>query len=67
MRVIACDCLPHQVNASCAGKKLADFKSALKAKEWAAITALRHDVEAFSAQFPTIAFDEASMRYPYKA
>jgi hypothetical protein len=50
LRVIACDCLPHQVNASCAGKKLADFKSALKAKEWAAITALRHDVEAFSAQ-----------------
>jgi hypothetical protein len=28
---------------------------------------LRRDVEAFSAQFPTIAFDEASMRYPYKA
>ena len=56
-----------QVNASCVGKKLADFKSALKAKEWPAITALRNDVEAFSAQFPTIAFDEASMRYPYKA
>ena len=55
------------MNASCVGKKLADFKSALKAKEWSAITALRNDVEAFSAQFPTIAFDEASMRYPYKA
>jgi len=59
--------IAKEVNASCAGKKLADFKSALKAKEWSAITALRHDVEAFSAQFPTIAFDEASMRYPYKA
>jgi glycine hydroxymethyltransferase len=46
------------------GKKLADFKTALKGQEWPAITALRNDVEAFAAQFPTIGFDEASMRYP---
>jgi hypothetical protein len=27
------------------------------------IEALRHDVEAFSKQFPTIGFEKASMRY----
>merc|ERR1711869_65730 len=31
------------------GKKLADFKAALKAQEWPAITQLRTDVEAFSS------------------
>jgi glycine hydroxymethyltransferase len=46
------------------GKKLVDFKAALRAKEWPALNALRDDVEAFAAQFPTIGFDESSMRYP---
>ena len=32
------------------GKKLADFKTALKAQEWPAIAQLRADVEAFSGQ-----------------
>ena len=59
--------IAKEVNASGVGKKLADFKAALKGQEWPAITALRDDVEAFSAQFPTTAFDESSMRYPYKA
>ena len=45
------------------GKKLADFKTALKAQEWPAITQLRGDVEAFASQFPTIGFEEESMRY----
>ena len=31
---------------------------------WAELTALRTDVEAFASQFPTIGFDESSMRYP---
>ena len=33
-------------------------------QEWSAITALRDDVENFASQFPTIAFDQATMRYP---
>ena len=32
-------------------------------QEWPAITALRTDVEAFAGAFPTIGFDEATMRY----
>lgn len=44
------------------GKKLADFKGALKGPQ-PAIDALRADVEAFAAQFPTIGFEEESMRY----
>merc|ERR1719387_1663604 len=50
--------IAKEVNGSGIGKKLADFKAALKAQEWPAITALRDDVEAFASQFPTIAFDE---------
>ena len=56
--------IAKEVNASGIGKKLADFKGALKAKEWPAVSELRADVEAFASQFPTIGFDEASMRYP---
>jgi len=55
--------IAKDINASGIGKKLADFKSALKAQEWPAITELRSDVESFSMQFPTIGFDEASMKY----
>merc|ERR1712216_871819 len=59
--------IAKDINASGIGKKLVDFKAALKAQEWPEITALKDDVEAFSSQFPTIAFEEESMRYPYKA
>jgi len=55
--------IAKEINGSGIGKKLADFKTALKAKEWPAITALRDDVEAFCSQFPTIGFAEESMRY----
>ena len=56
--------IAKEVKESGIGSKLADFKAALKGKEWPAITTLREDVEAFASQFPTIGFDEASMRYP---
>jgi len=56
--------IAKEVNGSGIGKKLVDFKVALKEKEWPALTALRNDVEAFAMQFPTIGFDEASMKYP---
>jgi len=59
--------IAKDINASGVGKKLADFKGALKSQEWPAIAELRADVEAFASQFPTIAFEEGSMRYPYKA
>merc|ERR1719478_1800722 len=55
--------IAKEVNASGIGKKLAEFKAALKGQEWPQIVALREDVEAFASQFPTIAFDEATMRY----
>jgi len=56
--------IAKEVNESGIGKKLADFKGALKAQEWPQITALKNDVEAFASQFPTIGFEEGSMRYP---
>jgi glycine hydroxymethyltransferase len=56
--------IAKDVNGSGIGKKLADFKAALKAQEWPEITALRTDVEAFASAFPTIGFEEGSMRYP---
>ncbi len=40
-----------------------DFRTSLDASEPAELKALRHDVEAFSMQFPTIGFDKATMRY----
>jgi len=45
------------------GKKLVDFKAALKAREWPELEVLRLEVEAFASQFPTIGFDESSMKY----
>jgi len=53
-----------EVNSSGIGKKLVDFKAALKAQKWASLEALRADVEAFASEFPTIGFDESSMKYP---
>ena len=42
--------IAKDINGSGIGKKLADFKTALKAQEWPAIGALRSDVEGFAAQ-----------------
>jgi len=53
-----------EVNGSGIGKKLVDFKAALKSTKFESIEALKADVEAFASQFPTIGFDESSMRYP---
>jgi glycine hydroxymethyltransferase len=51
------------VNASGIGKKLVDFKAALKSNPPPELDALRNDVEAFASQFPCIAFDEETMLY----
>jgi len=56
--------IAKDVKAATPGKKLKDFKETLKAHEWPAISALNEDVEAFASQFPTIAFDQDTMRYP---
>uniref|UniRef100_A0A7S4BH95 Serine hydroxymethyltransferase n=1 Tax=Chrysotila carterae TaxID=13221 RepID=A0A7S4BH95_CHRCT len=55
--------IAKEINGSGIGKKLSDFKSALKSQEWPAITALRSDVESFAMQFPTIGFEEETMKY----
>merc|ERR1711975_79360 len=48
------------------GKKLKDFKAALEpgAAPVPEIEALRADVIAFARQFPTVGFDEETMKYP---
>jgi len=56
--------IAKDINAATPGKKLKDFKETLKSKEWDAISSLRDDVESFASQFPTIAFDQSTMRYP---
>jgi len=53
-----------EIKASGVGKKLVDFKAALKGQNWDSLEALRTDVEAFASQFPTIGFDESQMKYP---
>ena len=55
--------IAKKVNGSGIGKKLADFKEALRANEWAEIAELRADVEAFAAQFPCIGFEAEEMKY----
>ena len=42
--------ISKEVNASGVGKKLAEFKTALREKEWPQIEQLRNDVEAFASQ-----------------
>jgi len=56
--------IAKDINSATAGKKLKDFKETLKSQEWPAILSLRDDVESFASQFPTIAFDQSTMRYP---
>jgi len=53
-----------EINSSGVGKKLVDFKAALKASKWDSLETLRTDVEAFASQFPTIGFNESEMKYP---
>lgn len=45
------------------GAKLKDFKDALNKEVPAEILELKHDVEEFAKQFPTIGFEKAEMRY----
>ena len=52
------------INESGIGKKLADFKAAIKSQDWPEINSLRGDVVDFASKFPTIGFDESSMKYP---
>eukprot|EP00316_Scyphosphaera_apsteinii_P004747 CAMPEP_0119308492 /NCGR_PEP_ID=MMETSP1333-20130426/11280_1 /TAXON_ID=418940 /ORGANISM="Scyphosphaera apsteinii, Strain RCC1455" /LENGTH=503 /DNA_ID=CAMNT_0007312277 /DNA_START=51 /DNA_END=1562 /DNA_ORIENTATION=+ len=55
--------IAKKLNSSGIGKKLADFKAALMSQEVEGLSQLRTDVEEFSAQFPCIGFDEATMKY----
>ena len=45
-----------------AGPKLKDFKAYVDSKEVPEITALKHDVEVFAKEFPTIGFEKVRMR-----
>merc|ERR1712070_302421 len=48
------------------GKKLKDFKAALEpgAEPVSELVQLREDVISFAQQFPTVGFDESTMRFP---
>lgn len=45
------------------GKKLKDFRAALDTEEFPEITQLKNDVEDFAKSFPTIGFEQSTMRY----
>lgn len=53
----------HQFVVS--GTKLKDFNATLEtdSKLQSEIKALRHDVEEYAKQFPTIGFEKSSMKY----
>lgn len=55
----------EQVKAA-TGKKLKDFKAALEpgAPDIPELLALRADITDFAQQFPTVGFDESTMRFP---
>lgn len=55
-----------QAVAAKTGKKLADFKAHLASGPGAEpeLLQLRADVAAFARRFPTVGFDEASMKFP---
>ncbi|KAK9838173.1 hypothetical protein WJX81_006582 [Elliptochloris bilobata] len=46
-----------------AGPKLKDFKVYVDSNKVPEIAALKHDVEQFAKEFPTIGFEKAEMRY----
>jgi len=45
------------------GKKLKDFRQALETEDFPEITQLKNDVEEFAKSFPTIGFEQSTMRY----
>jgi glycine hydroxymethyltransferase len=45
------------------GGKLKDFRAYVDSTELPELVKLKHDVEEFAKQFPTIGFEKASMRY----
>ena len=45
------------------GSKLKDFRAYLDANEVPELVALKHEVEDYAKQFPTIGFEKATMRY----
>lgn len=47
------------------GTKLKDFVEALQTSSYvqSEISKLKHDVEEFAKQFPTIGFEKATMKY----
>lgn len=47
-----------------AGPKLKDFKAYVDSNEVPEIQALKHDVEQFAKEFPTIGFEKARRRTP---
>jgi hypothetical protein len=48
---------------SCTGPKMSEFRKLLAEKQPAAIDELRSDVEQFAKQFPTVGFEQSTMRY----
>ncbi|XP_058750217.1 serine hydroxymethyltransferase, mitochondrial [Vicia villosa] len=57
--------LALKVKAESKGTKLKDFVEALQTSSYvqSEISKLKHDVEEFAKQFPTIGFEKASMKY----
>lgn len=54
----------HFLNFCIPGTKLKDFLAALPAPHFQSeIAKLRHDVEEYAKQFPTIGFEKESMKY----
>lgn len=48
----------------CSGTKLKDFVATMKdANFQSEITKLRHEVEEYAKQFPTIGFEKETMKY----
>ena len=45
------------------GNKLKDFRTYVDTQDIPELKALKHEVEEFAKQFPTIAFEKSSMRY----
>ncbi|GAU40323.1 hypothetical protein TSUD_221710 [Trifolium subterraneum] len=57
--------LALKIKAESKGTKLKDFVETLQSSSYvqSEITKLRHDVEEFAKQFPTIGFEKATMKY----
>mmetsp|Transcript_22725 Transcript_22725/g.40140 ORF Transcript_22725/g.40140 Transcript_22725/m.40140 type:complete len:496 (+) Transcript_22725:62-1549(+) len=57
--------IARDIKGQVSGKKVKDFKDFLEAQQGGhkEVNALRADVEAFASSFPTVGFEESSMRY----